>query len=150
MADKGKKKWSLKKSEYLERKKNFLDEIKNIFHSSGRAIIWWEIEIWEKIEDASFKKVWTLTLKTCRKFFFFFTSFNRWDPEKHLKQYCELCKTRCPLVQHMKYDIFVYWWKLHIIHYGQLKTWYLIFLFFVITHKSLTWREQKYYLSHLN
>ena len=30
----------LQKFEYLENKKSFLDEIKNIFHSFGRAIIW--------------------------------------------------------------------------------------------------------------
>ena len=30
------------KIEYLENKNSFLDEIKNIFHSFWRAIIWWE------------------------------------------------------------------------------------------------------------
>ena len=30
----------IRKFEYLENEKNFLDEIKNIFHSFGRAIIW--------------------------------------------------------------------------------------------------------------
>ena len=34
------------KFEYLENEKSFLDEIKNIFHSFWRAIIWWEIKIW--------------------------------------------------------------------------------------------------------
>ena len=42
------------KSEYLENKKSFLDEIKNIFHSFWRPIIWWEIKIWLKIPDTSF------------------------------------------------------------------------------------------------
>ena len=32
----------LQKFEYLENKKNFLDEIKNIFHTFGRPIIWWK------------------------------------------------------------------------------------------------------------
>ena len=36
---KGKK---LQKSEYLENKKSFFDEIKNFFHSFWRAIIWWK------------------------------------------------------------------------------------------------------------
>ena len=36
---KGKK---IQKLKYLENKKNFLDEIKNIFHSFWRAIIWWK------------------------------------------------------------------------------------------------------------
>ena len=36
---KGKK---LQKFEYLENEKNFLDEIKNIFHSFWRPTIWWK------------------------------------------------------------------------------------------------------------
>ena len=32
----------LQKFEYLENEKSFLDEIKNIFLSFWRAIIWWE------------------------------------------------------------------------------------------------------------
>ena len=32
----------LQKSEYLENEKSFLDEIKNIFHSFWRPIIWWK------------------------------------------------------------------------------------------------------------
>ena len=32
----------LQKLEYLDNEKSFLDEIKNIFHSFWRAIIWWE------------------------------------------------------------------------------------------------------------
>ena len=35
----------LQKYEYLEHKKNFLDEIKNIFHSFWRAITWWKNKI---------------------------------------------------------------------------------------------------------
>ena len=37
---------NMQKFEYLENKKNFLDEIKNIFHSFLRAIIWWKIKFW--------------------------------------------------------------------------------------------------------
>ena len=37
----GKEGKKLQKFEYLE-KENFLDEIKNIFHSFCRAIIWWK------------------------------------------------------------------------------------------------------------
>ena len=44
------------KFEYLENEKSFLNEIKNIFHSFWRAIIWWKIRICEKITDTSFKK----------------------------------------------------------------------------------------------
>ena len=32
----------LYKFEYLDNEKSFLDEIKNIFHSFWRPIIWWE------------------------------------------------------------------------------------------------------------
>ena len=35
-----------KKLEYLENENSFLDEIKNIFHSYWRAIIWWKIKYW--------------------------------------------------------------------------------------------------------
>ena len=34
------------KAEYLENEKRFLDEIKNIFHSFRRPIIWWKIKNW--------------------------------------------------------------------------------------------------------
>ena len=36
----------IQKSEYLENEKSFLDEIKSIFHSFLRAIIWFEIKNW--------------------------------------------------------------------------------------------------------
>ena len=36
----------IQKLEYLENEKSFLDEIKNIFNSFWRAIIWWKIKIW--------------------------------------------------------------------------------------------------------
>ena len=36
------KRKNYKKFEYLENEKSFLDEIKNIFHSFWRAIIWWK------------------------------------------------------------------------------------------------------------
>ena len=38
----GKEEEKLQKSEYLENEKNFLDEIKNTFHSFWRAIIRWK------------------------------------------------------------------------------------------------------------
>ena len=38
----GKEGEKLQKLEYLENEKSFLDEIKNIFHSFWRAIIWWK------------------------------------------------------------------------------------------------------------
>ena len=34
------RKTEIQKFEYLENEKSFLDEIKNIFHSFGRAIFW--------------------------------------------------------------------------------------------------------------
>ena len=34
----------IQKFEYLENEKSFLDDIKNIFHSFWRAIIWWKIK----------------------------------------------------------------------------------------------------------
>ena len=37
----GREEEKLQKLEYLENEKSFLDEIKNIFHSFWRAIIWW-------------------------------------------------------------------------------------------------------------
>ena len=48
---KGKK---LQKLEYPENEKSFLDEIKNIFHSFWRAIIWWKKL---KIANTSFNRV---------------------------------------------------------------------------------------------
>ena len=45
----GKEEKKFQKFEYLENEKNFLDEIKNIFYSFWRPIIWW------KIADTSFK-----------------------------------------------------------------------------------------------
>ena len=39
MEKKGKK---IQKFEYLKNVKSFFDEIKNTFHSFGRAIIWWK------------------------------------------------------------------------------------------------------------
>ena len=43
----------IQKFEYLENEKNFVAEIKNIFHSFWRAIIWLKIKIWQKIADRS-------------------------------------------------------------------------------------------------
>ena len=43
MADREKKgKTNIQKFEYLENEKSFLDEIKDIFRSFWRAIIWWK------------------------------------------------------------------------------------------------------------
>ena len=39
---KGKNYKILQNFEYLENEKSFFDEIKNTFHSFGRAIIWWK------------------------------------------------------------------------------------------------------------
>ena len=41
MADREEEETKIQKLEYLENKKSFLDEIKNIFHIFWRAIIWW-------------------------------------------------------------------------------------------------------------
>ena len=35
----------IQKFEYLQNEKSFFDEIKNIFHSFCRAIMWWKIKI---------------------------------------------------------------------------------------------------------
>ena len=43
----------IQKLEYLENKKDFLDEIKNIFHSFWMAVIWLK-KNWSKIVDTSF------------------------------------------------------------------------------------------------
>ena len=40
----GKEEKKSQKIEYLENEKSFLDEIKNIFYSSRRTIIWWKIK----------------------------------------------------------------------------------------------------------
>ena len=42
---KQKRRGKLEKYEYLENKKSFLDEIKNIVHSFWRAITWWKNKI---------------------------------------------------------------------------------------------------------
>ena len=48
MSDSKKKegKREIQKCEYLKNKKSYLDEIKGIFHSFWRAIIWWKIKNW--------------------------------------------------------------------------------------------------------
>ena len=51
----GKEGKKLQKFEYLENEKSFLDEIKNIFHSFWRPIIWWKNKNLIKIADTSFK-----------------------------------------------------------------------------------------------
>ena len=52
----GEKEWKteIQKFEYLENEKSFLDEIKNIFHSFWRPIIWLKLKNWWKIADTSF------------------------------------------------------------------------------------------------
>ena len=40
---------------YLENKKHFLDEIKNIFHSFWRASMWWKTKILKILANTSFK-----------------------------------------------------------------------------------------------
>ena len=47
----------MQKFEYAENEKSFLDEIKNIFYSFQRAIIWWKIKNLMKIANTSFKRV---------------------------------------------------------------------------------------------
>ena len=49
--------------EYLENEKSFLDEIKNIFHSFWRAIIWLKIKNWWQIADTSFKNLYKLSIQ---------------------------------------------------------------------------------------
>ena len=53
------------KFEYLKDEKSFLDEIKNIFHSFWRLIIWWRIKIPEKIANTSFKQNCVFQLLDC-------------------------------------------------------------------------------------
>ena len=45
----------IKKIEYLEKEKSFLDEIKSIVHNFWRNIIWWKNKKLIKIADRSFK-----------------------------------------------------------------------------------------------
>ena len=52
--------------EYLKNEKSFLDEIKNIFHSFWRAIIWWKIKNCYKKADTSFKFPKFLEIKSFR------------------------------------------------------------------------------------
>ena len=46
----------IQKNEYIENEKSFSDEIKSIYHSFWRAIIWWKNKKLMKIADTSFKK----------------------------------------------------------------------------------------------
>ena len=56
MGDREKKrKMEIQIFEYLENEKTFSDEIKSIFHSFLRAIIWWRIKVFKKIANTSFK-----------------------------------------------------------------------------------------------
>ena len=45
----------IQKTEYLEKEKSFLDEIKSMFYSFWRAIIWWKNKNLVKIADTCFK-----------------------------------------------------------------------------------------------
>ena len=50
MADSKKKRGrKIQKYEYLENEKSFLDEIKSVFHSFLKAIIWWKINSGHKL-----------------------------------------------------------------------------------------------------
>ena len=49
----------MQKYEYLENEKSFLDEIKSIFHSFWRVIIWRKNKNLIKIADTSFKMKYT-------------------------------------------------------------------------------------------
>ena len=57
MTDSEKKggKTKIQKFEYLENEKSFLDEIKNIFHSFCRAIIWQWLTAGKRGEDENTK-----------------------------------------------------------------------------------------------
>ena len=48
-------KTEIEKFNYLKNEKSFFDEIKSIFHSFWRAIIWWKNRNLIKIADTSFK-----------------------------------------------------------------------------------------------
>ena len=52
----------IQKIEYLKTEKSFSDEIKSIFHSFWRAIIWWKNKNLMKIADTSFNLI-TLWIK---------------------------------------------------------------------------------------
>ena len=49
----GKEEEKIRKFKYLENEKSFLEEIKNIFHSFWRAIIWWKNQ--KLIKNSGFK-----------------------------------------------------------------------------------------------
>ena len=53
----------IQKIEYLENEKSFLDEIRSIFHSFWRAIMWWKNKNLMKIADTSFNN--RNTIKRC-------------------------------------------------------------------------------------
>ena len=54
----GKEGKKLQEFEYLHNEKSFLDEMKNIFHSFWRAIIWWKNKkIDNKLVDTSLKEI---------------------------------------------------------------------------------------------
>ena len=61
----GKKGKGLQKCEYLENEKSFLDEMKNIFNSFWRLIIWWKNKNLIKKADPSFKYFITLSCCFC-------------------------------------------------------------------------------------
>ena len=48
-------KTEIEKFNYLKNEKSFFDEIKSIFHSFWKAIIWWKNKNLIKIADTSFK-----------------------------------------------------------------------------------------------
>ena len=79
----------IQKIEYLKTKKSFLVEIKNIFHSFWKTIIWWKNKNLIKIADTSFKQgrltllinICSLLATSClpRNFFVFFIILEKHD-----------------------------------------------------------------------
>ena len=59
----GKKGEKLQKFEYLANEKSFFDEIKNIFHSFWRAIIWWKYKNFMKTNGYKVEKIIFVSLQ---------------------------------------------------------------------------------------
>ena len=59
----GKEGKKLQKFEHLEKENSFLDEIKNIFLSFWRPIIWWKKRNLIKIADTSFNLNWYIHIR---------------------------------------------------------------------------------------
>ena len=70
MADRSKKReGQIQKLEYLKNEKSYLDEIKSIFHSFWKAIIWWKNKHLMKIPETNFNSLFGAywALETGRK-----------------------------------------------------------------------------------